>query len=338
MDLRVVLSDPELRQELLDRAGELAIGTGHAGFEGLEGGWDPDRIRAAAEALASGSESSVDAELEAIIRRFGRPSYMVQRGTFRAPPDDFPESKTIAGVLKTARRKLEQAIPSVGRIDLRNHRLEWVGTGWIVKPRIVVTNRHVAAEFSRSRRGGFAFRETMSGRIASPSVDFVREHRRADEHRFLVEEVLWIEPEPAVDVAVMKIAATGERGGTPPPQIPLMTASEIRRLAVGAWIAVIGFPARDSRNDRQDQQRIFDGIFNVKRLAPGRVTAFVADELVEHDATTLNGSSGSVILDLATGKALGLHFGGIEGEHNLAVRSDRLSRIVEKVERRGQAG
>ena len=64
-------------------------------------------------------------------------------------------------------------------------------------------------------------------------------------------------------------------------------------LQVGDWIAVIGYPAQDSRNSMSDQQRIFDGIYNVKRLAPGRILTLRADGLLTHDATTLGGARAS---------------------------------------------
>ena len=51
---------------------------------------------------------------------------------------------------------------------------------------------------------------------------------------------------------------------------PIDLAADVGESAIGSWVAVIGYPALDSRNDEADQQRIFDGIYNVKRLAPAR--------------------------------------------------------------------
>lgn len=94
-------------------------------------------------------------------------------------------------------------------------------------------------------------------------------------------------------------------------------------MDVGSWLTVVGYPAHDSRNDAADQQRIFDGVYNVKRLAPGQVLAVVQQELLHHDATTLGGNSGSMVVDLASGKAVGIHFGGLEGPRNYAVQVDQ---------------
>ena len=67
----------------------------------------------------------------------------------------------------------------------------------------------------------------------------------------------------------------------------------------------MGYPARDSRvADEQLVQSIFGDVYDKKRLAPGQVTEARADVLL-HDCSTLGGNSGSVLLDLATGRPLG---------------------------------
>jgi hypothetical protein len=332
MDSRQLFKEPALKEEFLDRFAELkaAAPAAGAGLESLEGGgYDADQARRVAESMAEGSyDPGTEPGLEAIIERFTRPVYLVQDATFVVPPDVFPNSDVIADQLKRARTALEGVIPSAGRIDLRNHRLDWVGTGWIVDSDIVVTNRHVASEFARQDNGGFVFRENLNGSTVAATVDWRREYQRPDESRFRVTEVLWIEPEDSVDVGLLRISTAGESGEPAPAPIGLMTREEIDATPQGAWVAVIGYPASDSRNSAEDQQRIFDGVFNVKRLAPGQVTFFEARVLLHHDATTLGGNSGSVVFDLDSGKAIGLHFGGIEGSRNEAVQAAQLREII----------
>ena len=330
LDYRQLFSDPELKREFLDRFDELAssVAAGHGGLEGLEGGPTADQAADAAASMAEGTWSSGGGGLEAIIRRFTRPVYLVRRSTFASPADGFPDSTEIAQRLEDARAPIEAVVPSAGRIDVRNHRLSWLGTGWMIGPTLAVTNRHVAEEFARAEGEVFAFRKSLGGRVVRAVVDWRREYQQPEESRFRVEQVLWIEPDTSFDVALLRIADRGEDGEAPPQPIDLMSEEELRLAGVGAWVAVIGYPARDSRNDTADQQRIFDGIYDVKRLAPGQLTAITADGLAYHDATTLGGNSGSVVVELGTGKAAALHFGGIEGERNLAVQASVLSRIV----------
>jgi V8-like Glu-specific endopeptidase len=53
-------------------------------------------------------------------------------------------------------------------------------------------------------------------------------------------------------------------------------------------------------------------------LAPGIVT-YAAETLLAHDCSTLGGNSGSPVIELASGRVAGLHFGGQFREANLAV-------------------
>jgi hypothetical protein len=331
MDYRQLFSDPSVRMEFLDRFPELVSSAAArgAGLEGLEGGLSVDDAESATESMARGDWSEDHAGLEAIVQRFTRPVHLIQNATFRSPADGFPNSVEIGERLEGAREPIERAIPSAGRIDVRNHRLSWLGTGWVVAPGLVATNRHVAEIFARADNGSFAFRRTLDDRIIRPTMDWRHEHQVPAESRFRVTEVVWIEPDESFDVALLLIADEGEDGEPQPPPIDLMTEGELASAGVSNWVAVIGYPAQDSRNDPFDQQRIFDGIFDRKRLAVGQVTAIASNGILSHDATTLGGNSGSVLVDLNTGKAAALHFGGIEHLRNDAVQAPAVRRIVQ---------
>lgn len=341
MDVRQLLAAPALMQEFLDRAPELvdlvpdeADASGFesfGGLESLEGGRFMDQTASAVTDIAEGTYvTGTDSGLEAIIQRFTRPVYLVQQSTFVTPADMFPNSEVISDELEAGRTALERVIPSAGRIDLRHHLLDWVGTGWVVAPGIVVTNRHVAREFASDQKDGFAFRKNHGAPPTAVSIDWRHEYEQDSESLFRVKEILWIEPEDSVDVAFLRIADHGENGEASPAAIELMTRTEFDGIDVGAWVAVVGYPARDSRNNAADQQRIFDGIYNVKRLAPGQVTAKVAGDILHHDSTTLGGNSGSVVVHLESGKAVALHFGGFEGERNAAVQAPRVHQLLQR--------
>jgi endonuclease G len=337
MEYREVFRDVDLKGEFLDRFSELETqarrltSVGAGGFEGLDSiRYTVDDADDAVSAMQEGTWDGGSAPgLEAIIERFTRPVYLVQDATFGPPPDDFDDSEFVANRLENARTQVNRAIPSTGRIDLRNHRSAWVGTGWIVAPNVVATNRHVASEFAKRDADGFAFQTNFNKKLVEATLDFRQEHDRDVEARFRVRKVLWIEPDSSFDVALLEIVDVGAQGEQQPAVLDLLPRDETA-AAGQRWIGVIGYPARDSRNDFADQQRIFDGIYNVKRLSPGKVTAVRGDGLLEHDATTLGGSSGSAVVDLETGKVLALHFGGIEGNDNFAVQATHIADIVDR--------
>jgi len=333
MDSRQVFRDADMKAEFLDRFDELAdrAQAERGGLEGLDAVLDVDAAAEVAQGMAEGVyEPGTEPGLEAIIERFTRPVYLVQRSTFVVPPDDFPNSDQIQSHLETARPSLEARVPSAGRIDLRNHRLDWVGTGWMVAEDILITNRHVAREFATGRDGGFVLRQNFGRPAVRAAIDWRHEYGQPEESRFRIEEVLWIEPDDSVDVAFLRVGTHGEDGEARPACIELMTRDELGEAGVGSWVAVVGYPAYDSRNDAADQQRIFDGVYNVKRLAPGQVTAVVGTDLLYHDATTLGGNSGSVLLDLASGKAMALHYGGIGRSRNEAVQAPRVQQVLQR--------
>ena len=342
MDFRHVVADDELRTELLDRIYELTVvpeSSGGESLEGLEGGPGafgevaPSSLEVAVRRMNKGDwdAEAGDGTLEAIVLRFTRPVFYVSGTGVTPPTDGFANSEVLMNRLRAASGQIAAAVPSVGRIDLANHMNDWAGTGWVVAPDVVVTNRHVAELFAEaSPRGGIAFRAAEGGRRVKATVDLRREYNSADESLVRVREVLWIEPSGGPDVALLRVATEDEDGRALPAPVPLMTQDEVDR-SLGSWVAVAGYPARSPYNGLADQQRIFDGVYGVKRLAPGTVMAVTSQAQLAHDATTLGGNSGSLVFDLMTGKAVGLHYGGIEGDRNQAVQApivqDRLTRL-----------
>jgi len=83
---------------------------------------------------------------EAIVRLFAKPSILVRRDSFGLETfglETFadPEYRLWLERLDNSRRKVEEAIRAVGRINLFGHPgMEWVGTGWLVREQVVATN------------------------------------------------------------------------------------------------------------------------------------------------------------------------------------------------------
>ena len=66
---------------------------------------------------------------------------------------------------------------------------------------------------------------------------------------------------------------------------------------------------------------------------PGQVTE-VRPDILLHDCSTVGGNSGSVLVDLATGEAIGLHFAGRFLEANYAVPATVVAARLERLRRR----
>lgn len=268
---------------------------------------------------------------EAIIRRLGRPVLKLKNDDFDAEEFANLETETWKTRLEQHREILKKAILSVGRVELENNPYyNWVGTGWVVDEDVIVTNRHVASEFGRKKDERFVFRQSVLGDMEA-RLDFREEYKGGGPAEFQIVEVLHIEEDGGPDVAFLRIDWSSNAQGQP--RIPIALATG---LAGRDWVAVIGYPAKDSRTRMSDEMdRIFGNIYDVKRLAPGEILQLAEERgLLTHDCTTLGGNSGSVVLDMASGEAIGLHFGGREESANYAVTAPVVKSRLEAVQAR----
>ncbi|WP_181832672.1 DNA/RNA non-specific endonuclease [Bosea caraganae] len=298
--------DPRLHEEGMAARSGQETGT----LEGLPGG---------------AVESAVHSE--SIVMRRLRPVLAVKGGTTELAFADPAESELWKERLAGAKEHLDRAIRAVGRVELQGGRLDWVGTGWVVAENVLVTNRHVAQEFAQRRGEGFAFRMGSQG-LMSARADFLQEIDNPAALEFELLRPLHIEEEPGPDVAFFEIKLTS---GDARLAEPIKLSATIRETPA---VATIGYPAYDSRIPEPDLMlRLYGNVFDSKRLAPGAVTKIEQTRL-QHNCTTLGGNSGSVLVDLDSGLAVGLHFSGSFLATNYAVRAD----VVEDLLRRVRSG
>ena len=216
--------------------------------------------------------------------------------------------------MEKKRDRIERACQSVGRIETSGHpSLDWIGTGFLVAEEIVMTNRHVAKEFSRFGNGGrWVFEPGIE-----PRIDYVEELGALDSLEFALTEVICVHE--ILDIALLKVSSESPRGLSPPE--PLVLASDVSGEMEDRNVYTLGYPAWDARrNDHDIMRRIFSNIYGVKRLQPGKVMeVFARNSLFHHDCSTLGGNSGSCVIDLETNEVIGLHFAGRYLEANKAV-------------------
>jgi endonuclease G len=287
-----------------------------------------DEIRAirGSRSFPASGPRSLPASVRNIVLRVGRPVLAI---VGNAPRLDFNDSESAVwrARLQASGAHLTRAAQAVGRIEVTGlSGYSYVGTGWLVDRNTVVTNRHVALAFGRRSGARFTFKQGSRARPMTAAIDFLEETGRAAEREFPVVEILHIEDESGPDFALLRVENRSGTHALAPP-IPLAAAP----VKPEQQVAVIGYPARDSRvADAQLMQSIFGDVYDKKRLAPGQVTK-AQKNVVFHDCSTLGGNSGSVVLDLATGQAVGLHFAGRFLEANYAVPASVVAARVEQV-------
>ncbi|WP_376964171.1 DNA/RNA non-specific endonuclease [Azospirillum sp. A26] len=256
---------------------------------------------------------------EAIIIPEKRPAFDIIGG-------DFTANHRLWGKLKTdpaIHRRLRSAIPCVGRIELPGQsRIPYCGTGFVVGRGLLMTNRHVADIFALGvGERGIRFR---TGTAAG--VDFKRERGQPSGAILKVRSVRMIHP--WWDMALLDVEGLPDDAGL------LRLSTRDARDMAGREVAVIGYPAYDPLgNDPAVQNRLFDRTYGVKRLQPGEVAASAKAasfgkivDAATHDCSTLMGNSGSMVMDLATGEVVALHFGGRYLDVNVAVPAAELAR------------
>ena len=279
----------------------------------LPQGRSPQEARDAIETVVIGAGLN-----EAIIKRFGRPVLLVRNDTFEVPASD-----TWKAILYPYKSKLDAAIPSIGRVELVSAMPPYLGTAWMISKDVAVTNRHVAMEFARKRDGRWDFRRNPIGQPIRIRIDFKEEHLQTNAIEVEVSEILYVSEldDSQPDVAFLRLNANGRPLPAP---IPLFQGE----LRAKQNLAVIGYPAEDSRNGEADQSRIFTNIFDVKRLAPGELTGLGSGFYFTHDCTTLGGNSGSPVIDVESGSVVGLHFAGEYLQENYAVRAPVIADLL----------
>jgi len=280
------------------------------------------------------SEAEADT-LEKVILTEGRPAILIKNNTFTSP-----DKEPWKDALPPAKANLEKAIRSVGRIEVPATGLAQIGTGWLVAPDVIVTNRHVAAAFIERSGSKLLFKKAPgTPKRMDAAIDFREEDGNDEKEQFEILEALYLaeDTSTAPDIAFLKISSNtvnanvvSTLGGS---RIPLAKTLPSR----GTNVAAIGYPSRSSADrtlPADVASTIFNNIYDVKRLQPGQISSNVTADLLVHDCSTLGGNSGSVLIDLTTGEAVGLHFGSSQ-EGNVAVPAPVILDLIKMLDAKG---
>ncbi|MEJ7590915.1 MAG: serine protease [Planctomycetaceae bacterium] len=272
-----------------------------------------DHITSAMEAIKNDGRAAPltapqPGALEAIVLLVGRPAIFIKDDSFDTPTGDWE-------ILSAYRQDICKVIKSVGRIGVSmEYGFPYVGTGFVVAENLIMTNHHVIKDFVAR----------VSDRwVLDPgckmTIDFKQEFGLSKKSRFPIESVIWTTDNTGEDVALLKLDTTVTADRPAPP--PLRLQAESGYANEGNNVYVVGYPAADpDRNDAFELHRIYDGVYEKKRLAPGRVMSIDNEKCcLSHDCTTLGGNSGSCVVDLATNSVIGLHFEGNYRVSNTAV-------------------
>lgn len=298
----------------------------------------PTAIKALAEGARPGQLTTpARAVIEALVRLTGRPALPIVDGKI---DPQHPEIGNWFVDLWARRHDLRPLFDAVGRIDLEENgeRIHY-GTGTLVAPGMVMTNRHVLDAIAEPIPGPGGRSEFL---LVGPVTISFDEDASDPARRFEITGVIAAGPDRIgqiadigkLDMAFLSVKSVNDSGGALPPP-PTMTP-----LAAGRkpMLAVVGYPAKPGQSSLIDPKtgqtslaawdrlwEIYQNRYGEKYVSPGEVNqglgALAGDPRgwgFSHDATTLPGNSGSCVISLEDRRIFGLHFGGAPLQQNLA--------------------
>ncbi|TRD16257.1 trypsin-like serine peptidase [Palleronia caenipelagi] len=249
--------------------------------------------------------------LEALVVIDGiRPVVDFRDGALMAEPDRLGEWAEVT--LRDAAR-IEEVAQSVGRINLGDRQM---GTGFVVGPHTIMTNRHVLEGLAEGQDGAWRFRGEATIAFGDHGA----------ERGFRLSEQDISTCGLGRDYVLMDVAAALDGG-----ELPGALRLEDSRSFVlpNRPVYIVGYPGKPLPGTERFSllQRLFNCEYGRKRYCPGEVSsglgevAETSDKAVfGHDCTTLGGNSGSPVVDLGESSAtvVGVHFAGIRRVSNFA--------------------
>lgn len=242
-----------------------------------------------------------------------------QRPTVLVTDGDLRGLDRLHGKLKKLTLSRESVIAnaaSVGKIQWDGPASDYaLGTGFVVAPCIVMTNKHVLKRATTQQ-------DTDDWRLRSDTypvtISFAEEGgSAARDQGHVVEEIVYVAK--SLDLLLFRISPTTSSGTHCPSPLALALTAAPRR---GSPVYTIGFPGREHVSSPEAlsmQDDIMGGTYGAKKISPGIALDYARGMNIPHDCSTLGGNSGSCLVSMRTHEVLGLHYKGTSKSGNQAI-------------------
>lgn len=262
---------------------------------GAEGKEMPQHLAEISQHLLPGSTWTAWASL--------RPALIIRAGHFQSPPQGWE-------VLEQHREAIEQALRAVGHLVVSGPGFRDSAVGFLVAEDVILT---AFFPFSKALEATGAAKWRLKTGF-SARIDFLGEVDTGKSAEFEITDLFGVEKKR--NLTLWRLARQTPQGeGLPRPLLvassPLSDLSRRRVYVIGYPYLSAPHPKAGVQIDPETMDRIFCGLFGVKRLQPGEIREIDEEKWqLKHDCLTGYGNAGSPVIDIETGLVLGIHFGG----------------------------
>ncbi len=199
-------------------------------------------------------------------------------------------------VLEDARAQIETLAGSVGAVrKVDANGATTVGTAFVIGERKAITSRRVADEIAEQVSGQWRLKQNVTAHIN------FGENPAAVAQQFRITEIRVV---PEAHLSIITV-------DQPLPGPPLALAETATLANPLDNVYLVGYPVSDSRGDAAVAEKAIRSAAGVKRVLPGIILEISPDgSSFDHSCFTLTGSGGSPVVQLSTGKVIGVHWGG----------------------------
>lgn len=255
--------------------------------------------------------------LEAIVRTDGsRPSFMIREGAVDLTTSPIG---SWGDYIMVSADMLQDSLDCVGRIDLPSSAQGFEGTGFLIHENLILTNRHVLQVIADWQPEGYTLKP-------GAAIDFGHEFQaRLSVNRRPLKRVVFCGSQvikgsidhKKLDIALIELEPAAE---SPKMVLSVNASQDWAQPEKNTTIYTVGYPGDPGVGVVHPTllEQLFKSTFGCKRLAPGVLMKSQVNAhtwTLAHDATTLGGNSGSVVL--VVGKehtAAAIHYGGRRGD------------------------
>jgi hypothetical protein len=247
--------------------------------------------------LSPNLEKLPETEKRFVAAALARPAIILSKGKLSDIPSNW------SALLSKHETDISRISSSTGILLSKSN--EPIGSAFVVAPSLALAARHAILRFSTSTNGALKLNEGLS---LCFSDDF---KNCGDEQSMLLGSIIY-DGGDATNVVLIDLH---DHDLIPIQPAPIAETIPAANALIGTYAYVVGYPFLDKRLPPEFVARLIGPKGGLKRVMPGRILGFGTGTpfgrlAITSDISTTGGTSGGPLVDLTTGKVIGVSFAG----------------------------